>query len=175
MEDRDDPILRDILDRAVEVPADQLAAFLDDACGDNAEWRAEVASLLAALEQADNFLLDPALGPNVVDAVDAATVDAAGVHDVRVGSHIGPYKLLQPIGEGGMGVVYIAEQRHPVKRTVAVKLIKAGFDSKEVLTLFESERQALARMEHPHIAGVLDAGVAELCHPYFAMQYVPSA
>ena len=85
---------------------------------------------------------------------------------------IGHYKILYPLGEGGLGVVYLAEQTEPVKRQVALKLIKPGMDSKQVITRFEAERQALAVMEHPNIAQVFDGGVTERGHPYFVMELV---
>ena len=88
------------------------------------------------------------------------------------GETIGPYKLLRVIGEGGMGVVYMAEQSEPVKRRVALKVIKPGMDSKQVIARFEAERQALAMMDHPNIAKVLDAGTTEQGRPYFAMELV---
>src|SRR5688572_19964454 len=87
--------------------------------------------------------------------------------------HIGPYRILEPLGEGGMGAVFKAEQRTPVKRTVAIKLIKPGHDTAEVIARFESERQALARMDHPSIAKVLDGGADERGRPYFVMEHVP--
>jgi serine/threonine protein kinase len=86
---------------------------------------------------------------------------------------IGPFRILERIGEGGMGVVYKAEQRTPVRRIVALKVIKLGMDTKEVLARFEAERQALALMNHPNIARVVDAGVTEAGRPYFAMEFVP--
>ncbi|MFY9252542.1 MAG: serine/threonine-protein kinase [Fuerstiella sp.] len=85
---------------------------------------------------------------------------------------IGPYKLLEAIGEGGMGTVWVAQQSEPIKRKVAIKLIKAGMDSQQVLARFEAERQALALMDHPNIARVLDGGMTEQGRPYFAMEYV---
>jgi serine/threonine protein kinase len=90
----------------------------------------------------------------------------------RVGSVIGPYKLLQQIGEGGFGVVYMAEQEKPVRRMVALKIIKPGMDTGQVIARFESERQALALMDHPNIAKVLDAGATVSGHPYFVMELV---
>src|SRR5512138_3613861 len=89
-----------------------------------------------------------------------------------VGQTIGRYKLLQPIGEGGCGVVYVAEQEEPVHRRVALKVIKLGMDTKEVVARFEAERQALALMDHPNIAKVLDGGATETGRPYFVMELV---
>ena len=88
------------------------------------------------------------------------------------GTVIGPYKLLEQIGEGGMGVVYVAEQTQPVRRKVALKIIKPGMDTKQVIARFEAERQALAMMDHPNIAKVLDAGATETGRPYFVMELV---
>jgi serine/threonine protein kinase len=105
--------------------------------------------------------------PRVVSA-------AASVSD-SVPARIGPYHILGSLGAGGMGEVYKAERRHPIQQTVAIKIIKLGFDSREVLARFESERQALARMDHPHIARVTDAGISETGRPYFVMEYVPGA
>ncbi len=90
----------------------------------------------------------------------------------KPGTQIGPYKLLQQIGEGGMGVVYMAEQKEPVKRRVALKIIKPGMDTRQVIARFEAERQALAMMDHPNIAKVLDAGATEVGRPYFVMELV---
>ena len=90
----------------------------------------------------------------------------------QVGTVIGPYKLLQQIGEGGFGVVYMAEQTQPVRRVVALKIIKPGMDTSQVIARFESERQALALMEHPHIAKVLEAGATDSGRPYFVMELV---
>ena len=90
----------------------------------------------------------------------------------KPGTQIGPYKLLQQIGEGGMGVVYMAEQKEPVKRRVALKIIKPGMDTRQVIARFEAERQALAMMDHPNIAKVLDAGATDSGRPYFVMELV---
>src|SRR5262249_16215930 len=134
------------------------------ACSENATLRARVEALLAAHQKAGDFLHEkPSPGPD-------STIDE------RIKSHpattIGPYKLLQPIGEGGMGTVYMAEQIHPVQRIVALKLIKPGMDSRQVIARFEAERQALALMDHPNIARVLDAGTTEHGRPYFVMELV---
>ena len=106
---------------------------------------------------------------DVPDVV-AATVELPPLE--LPGTQIGPYKLLEQIGEGGMGVVYHASQREPVRRTVALKIIKPGMDSREVVTRFEAERQALAMMDHPNIAKVFDGGVTDAGRPYFAMELV---
>jgi serine/threonine protein kinase/Tfp pilus assembly protein PilF len=138
---------------------DQWSVFLDGACGEDGELRARVEELLAAHRQNDSFLDHQ-----------AATIDS-GVEETS-GSIIGPFKLLQKIGEGGFGVVYMAEQTKPVRRKVALKIIKPGMDSKEVIARFEAERQALAMMDHPNIAKVLDAGATDSGRPYFAMELV---
>jgi eukaryotic-like serine/threonine-protein kinase len=132
-------------------PPQDRAAYLKDACGDNAELRAGVEELLRADEQADSLLDKPA------NASEFVTLDMPAPIE-KPGTQIGPYKLLQQIGEGGFGVVYMAEQTKPVRRKVALKIIKPGMDTREVIARFEAERQALALMEHPNIAKVLDAG-----------------
>jgi serine/threonine protein kinase len=90
----------------------------------------------------------------------------------ELGSYVGVYKLLSVLGEGGFGIVYLAEQQYPIKRLVALKLIKPGMDTKQVIARFEAERQALAMLDHPHIAQVFDAGATKVGRPYFAMEYV---
>ena len=100
----------------------------------------------------------------------AATLDHPPLE--HPGTQIGPYKLLEQIGEGGMGVVYVASQKEPIRRTVALKIIKPGMDTREVVTRFEAERQALALMDHPNIAKVFDAGATDAGRPYFAMELV---
>ena len=99
---------------------------------------------------------------------------ATEIHPIteRPGTVIGPYKLLQQIGEGGMGVVFMAEQTEPIQRTVALKIIKPGMDTRQVIARFEAERQALAMMDHPNIAKVLDAGTTDSGRPYFVMELV---
>ena len=142
---------------------EERAAYLRQACGDDAALRASVEALLRADAGASGFMDRPPPEP-------AATVDAPGGE--RPGTVIGPYKLIEPIGEGGMGTVWMAQQTAPVKRLVAVKLIKAGMDTKQVIARFEAERQALALMDHPNIAKVLDAGATPEGRPYFAMELV---
>jgi serine/threonine protein kinase/Tfp pilus assembly protein PilF len=149
------------------------AAYLDQACSDPA-LRARIEALLRSHEGAGNFLAGPALpehdtGEFFADP-DAALV--AGPLDESAGTRIGPYKLLQKIGEGGMGLVWMAEQQEPVRRKVALKLIKAGMDSSQVVARFEAERQALALMDHPNIAKVFDAGTTSSGRPYFVMELV---
>ncbi len=151
-----------ILERALEIDDPQArAAYLDEACGDNEALRGEIESLLSAHGAADAGFMDTLVDPvwNVVPGE-------------KEGDLIGRYKLLQQIGEGGFGTVYMAEQTEPVKRRVALKVIKAGMDSKEVIARFEAERQALALMDHPNIAKVYDAGTTEGGRPYFVMELV---
>src|SRR5262245_2247529 len=128
------------------------AAFLDDACAGHPELRHDVDALLAAHDHAGSFLQAPS-------AARAATIDLQPRVE-QAGLVIADrYKLLEQIGEGGMGTVWMADQTEPVKRLVAVKLIKPGMDSKQVIARFEAERQALALMDHPHIAKVFDGGL----------------
>jgi WD40 repeat protein/serine/threonine protein kinase len=156
-----DPI-ESILVAAVEIAADaDRRAYLDRACAGDADLRRRVERLIANHFRAGPFLESPALWP---------TADAP-VRE-RPGSVIGPYRLLEQIGEGGFGVVFLAEQHEPVRRRVAVKLIKAGMDTAQVVARFEAERQALALMDHPNIAKVLDGGTTEGGRPYFVMELV---
>ena len=148
------------------------AAFLDAACGENRALREAVEALLASHDAADSFLLRPA-SPDDVSTV----AGGPGPIVEGPGTRIGRYKLLQPIGEGGFGSVFMAEQEHPVRRRVALKIIKLGMDTRQVIARFEAERQALAMMDHPIIAKVLDAGAtgsASGCpgRPYFVMELV---
>jgi WD40 repeat protein/serine/threonine protein kinase len=142
--------------------AHERSAYLDQACAGDVELRLRVDRLLRTQPHVGAFLESPApeLAPTVKPSV-------AGP-----GAVIGPYKLLQQIGEGGMGAVYMAEQTHPVQRKVALKLIRQGYDTRSVIARFEAERQALALMDHPNIARVLDAGASELGQPYFVMELV---
>lgn len=149
---------------AVEISSpEERAAYVQRICGDNAQLRKRVEELLAAHFDAGDFLERP---PATVLHRDNANIQAGP------GTVIGPYKLLQQIGEGGMGVVFMAEQAEPIHRTVAVKIIKPGMDTRQVIARFEAERQALAMMDHPSIAKVLDAGTTETGRPYFVMDLV---
>jgi serine/threonine protein kinase len=159
------PDLLEIFNEALaQPPGADRAAFLDRACGGDPETRARLETLLKAFHQAGDFLSAPAQAP---------TIDLAspGLPEA-LGTAIGPYKLLEPIGEGGMGTVFMAEQAQPVRRKVALKVIKPGMDTRQVIARFEAERQALAMMDHPNIARVLDAGATESGRPYFVMELV---
>ncbi len=139
------------------------SAFLDQACQGDPALRQRMERLLAQHQHAGAFLESPPRAP-------APTLDQPGAESP--GAVIGPYKLLEQIGEGGMGTVWMAQQSEPVKRLVALKLIKAGMASKQVIARFEGERQALALMEHPNIARVLDGGTTDTGRPYFVMDLV---
>jgi non-specific serine/threonine protein kinase/serine/threonine-protein kinase len=136
--------------------------------------REEVGSLLAAYQKADSFLESPPVEEPKALSLDTAsvTLERDDQTDSRARQQIGPYRILSEIGHGGMGVVYEAEQEKPVHRRVALKLIKWGMDTKAVIARFESERQALALMNHPNIASVYDAGATEQGRPFFAMELV---
>jgi tetratricopeptide (TPR) repeat protein len=159
----------------VDLPDAERAAELDRACGRDDALRAEVEALLRAERAAGAFLSNPT-GPGHSsgrsdDSPDASEPAAASAAE-RAGSQIGRYKLLEQIGEGGMGTIWMAEQREPVRRRVALKIIKLGMDTKQVIARFEAERQALALMDHPNIAKVLDAGATGTGRPYFVMEYI---
>src|SRR5262245_10478019 len=150
---------------ALALPSpEERARYLDQACGGDERLRGRVEELLAAYPRAEGFLEPPAPGT-------AATVEEAPVTE-RPGTAVGPYKLLQQIGEGGMGTVFMAEQTHPVHRKVALKVVKPGMDSRQVVARFEAERQALALMDHANIARVFDGGATEAGRPYFVMELV---
>lgn len=144
--------------------------FLDEQCAGHAALRAQVEALLATSAKIGSFLNRPAAAQAVTLAPAAPTQPPPAAE--APGTRIGPYKLLQPIGEGGMGTVWMAEQLEPVRRTVALKIVKAGLNSAQVVARFEAERQALALMDHPNIARVLDAGSTESGRPYFVMELV---
>ena len=147
--------------------------LLDRHCGADEALRAEVERMLEASDRAGSFLDRPAVAVGVSTIVPRPSEEsAAAVLPDATGSVIGPYKLLQRIGEGGMGTVYMAEQTQPVRRRVALKVIKPGMDSRQVIARFEAERQALAMMDHANIARVLDAGATESGRPYFVMELV---
>lgn len=151
--------IKEIVGAALERDASQRSAFLDEACSHDASLRAEVDSLLSAHKSAD-ILSGAALTTEMADAI-------------LTPKSIGPYQLLQKLGEGGMGQVWLAEQTAPVRRKVALKLIKTGMFDDSVLRRFQTERQSLAIMDHPAIAKVFDAGATSDGQPYFVMEYVP--
>ena len=146
-------------------PAEERSAYLDLACGNDIALRQRVDRLLSAQPEVTSFLESPAAGV-VMDTACAPSIAE------QPGTRIGPYKLLEQIGEGGFGVVFMAEQTTPVRRKVALKIIKPGMDSKQVIARFEAERQALALMDHPNIARVFDAGATASGRPYFVMELV---
>src|SRR5262249_52569699 len=146
-----------------QVPPDEWAAFLAARCGDNAELRRHVHKLLQVHVEAGSFL--ESLAPRSVATVEEVIGEGPG-------TMIGPYKLLEQIGAGGMGVVFLAEQTQPLRRKVALKIVKPGMDSRPVIARFEAERQALALMDHPNIAKVFDGGATASGRPYFVMELV---
>jgi eukaryotic-like serine/threonine-protein kinase len=156
--------VRSIFLAAVEnhAPA-QWASYLDEACSGDEELRNRVDELLQAHAESNSLLDNP--GPALVATLDEPLRE-------RPGTVIGPYKLLEHIGEGGFGVVFMAEQQRPVRRKVALKVLKPGMDTKQVIARFEAERQALALMDHPNIARVLEAGETSSGRPYFVMELV---
>src|SRR5262245_47738066 len=158
---------KEIFEQALDLESTQeRAAFLKGACGTDAPMLERLLGLLRASESASAFL------PEAPQAAETVKMDIAC--DEAVGQRLGRYKLLERIGEGGCGVVYVAEQTEPVRRRVALKVIKLGMDTKEVIARFEAERQALAMMDHPNIAKVLDAGTVPQLRdrPYFVMELV---
>jgi len=179
--------------QAIELPApERRLAFLDEACAGDPALRVEVEQLLKAHDEAGNFLRSPLLGKEpTLDGAPESDKDLpckdlglAPDEFTRLGPSlhspvpkgprtvIGPYKLLQQIGAGGMGVVYMAEQTEPVGRRVALKIIKPGMDSRQVIARFEAEEQALAMMDHPNIAKVFEAGTTDSGQPYFVMELI---
>ncbi|MEO8426841.1 MAG: protein kinase [Verrucomicrobiota bacterium] len=166
-----DPIEEAIFNAARELTqAESRATFLDRACGSDSALRGRIDALLRADARAGQFFADDPLD---LDQPASTMVPPPGAAPVEaVGMRIDRYKLLQKIGEGGCGVVYMAEQREPVKRRVALKVIKLGMDTKSVIARFEAERQALAMMDHPNIAKVLDGGATDAGRPYFVMELV---
>jgi WD40 repeat protein/serine/threonine protein kinase len=165
------------MELVAHVPPEQWPGRLAELAGQDAELHAKVARLLAAHGQADSFLEHPA--PSRGGTVDGAPASAAPAGSLaetevteRPGTVLGPYKLLEQIGEGGFGIVFMAEQQHPVRRKVALKVLKPGMDTRQVVVRFEAERQALALMDHPNIAQVFDGGETASGRPYFVMELV---
>src|SRR5215510_7517522 len=156
--------LEEIFSAALAQPTlAERAAYLDQACGGDAVLRQRVEQLLASADAAGTFMSPP-------ESIGAVELPDP-LHE-KPGSKIGRYKLLEQIGEGGFGVVFMAEQEEPVRRRVALKIIKPGMDTRQVVARFEAERQALAMMDHPNIARVFDAGATDTGRPYFVMELV---
>ncbi len=162
------PPIREIFAAAIEIESEQARKkYLDETCGQDAGLRAEIEALIQAHCDAGSFFAEDEDQGEGVDDTETPSVTGESA-----GRTIGPYKLLQQIGEGGMGIVFMAEQFKPVSRRVALKIIKPGLDTKEVIARFEAERQALSMMDHPNIAKVFDAGETENGRPYFVMELV---
>jgi len=149
-----------VLQARSQPTGEALERYLDEACGDDSTLRAQVVALIQSESEAGGFLEQTVMG------------DANAPVSEGPGTVIGRYKLLEKIGEGGFGVVYVAEQDKPIQRRVALKIIKLGMDTRQVVARFEAERQALARMDHPNIAKMFDAGATESGRPYFVMELV---
>jgi eukaryotic-like serine/threonine-protein kinase len=166
---------RSIFQEAIEFDdASRRSEFVKKACGEDLDLRASVEELLAAHESTDDVLDRQFVTGHPIDFSPALSSsethsDAMTEH---IGTLVGSFRLMEQIGEGGFGLVFVAQQEHPVKRKVALKLIKPGTGSKEVIARFELERQSLAMMDHPNIARVFDAGVTEDGRPYFVMELV---
>jgi len=158
-----------IFHAALALRPEERAAFLTSACGSNVQLRQRVGELLRGCEAPMSFLPEqPGQSPDNL----ASQAPSRVIATERPGDKIGRYKLLQKLGEGGCGVVYMADQEEPVRRRVALKIIKLGMDTREVVARFEAERQALALMDHANIARVLDAGSTDTGRPYFVMELV---
>jgi len=155
--------LEELFASATQLPPEEREAFLNRACADDPDLRRQIEALLRHAELGDETLREAI----------RQTAELVGGETFAVGDQIGPYRLVRKIGEGGMGLVYEAEQHSPVRRRVALKVIRWGMDTEQVIARFETERQALALMDHPAIARVFDAGSTERGRPYFVMEYVP--
>jgi serine/threonine protein kinase len=155
----------EVFTHAIQLPADERAAYLDRACSSDAELLQEVLMLLQAHDSSGSFL-ERTPNAAIVENLQESSIA------FNPGDRVGRYKILNQIGEGGCGVVYSAEQAQPIRRLVALKIIKPGMDTKSVVARFEAERQALALMDHPSIAKVFDAGATESGRPYFVMELI---
>lgn len=155
----------EIFSKALELPVEARRAYLEQACAGDQELRRKVEELIATHERSSEFMKDSPWG------LMGQKVRAAQIGE-KPGDRIDRYKLLQQIGEGGCGIVFMAEQEEPIRRRVALKIIKPGMDTKNVIARFEAERQALALMDHPNIAKVLDAGATASGRPYFVMELI---
>src|SRR5262245_10944069 len=154
----------EIFNAAAEITdAHERIIYLQEACGNDLALKAEIEELLDH-DRSEDSLLDRSV-PGIGAIVDQSIAE-------RPGTQIGAYKLIEQVGEGGFGVVFLEDQERPVRRKVALKIIKPGMDTRQVIVRFEAERQALAMMDHPNIAKVHDAGTTENGRPYFVMELV---
>ncbi len=157
---------REIFERAIDIESEsERNQFLEEACAEDLNLRSAVDRLLSQHFTSQDFILRQ-------DAFEEETRDEVLSDETEIGKMVGPYRLMEQIGRGGMGVVYVAEQGEPVRRRVALKIIKPGMDTREIINRFNAERQALALMDHPNIATVYDAGQTEKGRPYFVMELV---
>jgi eukaryotic-like serine/threonine-protein kinase len=155
----------EVFTEAIQLPAEERAAFLDLACGEDQNLRRMIEALLKSNDRIGDFLEQPAAG-------ETAGERASAVVGEKPGDQVDRYRLIQQIGEGGCGVVFVAEQEQPVRRRVALKVVKPGMDTNSVIARFEAERQALALMDHANIAHVFDAGATASGRPYFVMELI---
>src|SRR5215472_4817124 len=155
----------ELFTEAVQLAMGERIAFLNRACGDDTDLRHRIEVLLQFNERAGHFLETP-------PTQSLSEVRAKVTAGEKPGDHVDRYKLLQQIGEGGCGIVFMAEQETPVRRRVALKIIKPGMDTKSVIARFEAERQALALMDHPNIAKIFDAGATQSGRPFFVMELI---
>jgi predicted unusual protein kinase regulating ubiquinone biosynthesis (AarF/ABC1/UbiB family) len=163
--------LHRLFESACELDPDERSALLDRECADDPTVRREAEALLARYSVPSAFLESPALSEDFCLA-DVGKLDR-GAAELEPGHRIDRYLIREPLGEGGVAEVYLAEQEKPVRRRVALKVIKPGMDSRQVIARFEAERQALAMMDHACVARVFDAGTTEVGRPYFVMEHVP--
>lgn len=161
--------IRELFDEIIQATPEQRLTLIKERCGDDEALRNHLQALITSAEADEPFLSEPTRKRPMRSETPTAPVRSISE---RPGERIGPYKLLQQIGEGGFGVVFMADQDRPVRRRVALKIIKLGMDTRQIVARFEQERQALALMDHPNIAKVFDAGATDSGRPYFVMEYV---
>src|SRR2546429_2170532 len=166
--------LKSLFNSALEVEESRRVAFLDQACEGNGELRSRVERLLVSHDEAGSFLVSPAsLGSGVSSLAYGDDGERAGTEKTRVGQRIGPYEIIREIGRGGMGTVFLAVRADDqYRKQVAIKLVNRGMDTDVILRRFMMERQILANLEHPNIAGLLEGGSTPDGLPYFVMEYV---
>jgi serine/threonine protein kinase len=159
---------------ALNLPPKDRDAYLDEACGEDAQLRGRIFERLFQADRTTRGASDesPTFPPTSPPTAMGAIPFVPEPSGSKPGERIGRYRILERIGEGGCGVVYVAEQEQPVRRRVALKVIKLGMDTRQVIARFEAERQALALMDHPNIAKVLDGGATESGRPFFVMELV---